>query len=177
MKLCTFGVFALGASLISCIGMCVMNKQFELFEFVFYYVYVVLQYDLIFTAGSVSLCDVCSRPWSVCEVAVVPYVDVVTVMSVLLFVLHVCMLRECEGNGNIGVEGGGVVMVSAGHVDGTRGSGILSSAANILGMSVVCGMRGVENVYVFGSGRVYEERGGGDLPILWTYVCVCVAVV
>ena len=30
----------------------------------------------------------------------IPYVDVVvavTVMRVLLFVLHVCMLRECEG--------------------------------------------------------------------------------
>ena len=30
----------------------------------------------------------------------VPYVDVVvavTVMRVLLFVLHVCMLRECDG--------------------------------------------------------------------------------
>ena len=30
----------------------------------------------------------------------VPYVDLVvpvTVMRVLLFVLHVCMLRECEG--------------------------------------------------------------------------------
>ena len=28
---------------------------------------------------------------------------VVTVMRVLLFVLHVCMLRECEGDGNAGV--------------------------------------------------------------------------
>ena len=31
----------------------------------------------------------------------VPYVDAVvavTVMRVLLFVLHVCMLRECEGS-------------------------------------------------------------------------------
>ena len=31
---------------------------------------------------------------------IVPYVDevgAVTVMRVLLFVLHVCMLRECEG--------------------------------------------------------------------------------
>ena len=31
----------------------------------------------------------------------VPYVDAVvavTVMCVLLFVLHVCMLRECEGS-------------------------------------------------------------------------------
>ena len=32
-------------------------------------------------------------------------------------------------------------MVSAGHVGGTRGSGVVSSAADILWMSVVCGMR------------------------------------
>ena len=35
----------------------------------------------------------------------VPYVDAVfamTVMRVLLFVLHFCMLRECEGDGNVG---------------------------------------------------------------------------
>ena len=41
----------------------------------------------------------CGFPWSVCEVVLVPYVDsvgAVTVMRVLLFVLHVCMLRECE---------------------------------------------------------------------------------
>ena len=51
-------------------------------------------------AGSVSLCCVCSRLWPVCEVIVVHYVDAVvavTVMRVLLFVLHVCMLRECDG--------------------------------------------------------------------------------
>ena len=43
--------------------MCVVNKQFELFEFVFDSVYVDLQYDdtsLTFTAGSVCLCGVCS---------------------------------------------------------------------------------------------------------------------
>ena len=43
---------------------CVVNKQFELLEFVFNSVYVNLQYDhvsLIFTAGSVCLCCVCSR--------------------------------------------------------------------------------------------------------------------
>ena len=34
-------------------------------------------------------------------------------------------------------------MVSAGHVGGTRGSGIVSSAADALGMSVVRGMRKV----------------------------------
>ena len=83
------------------ICMSVVNKQFELLKFVFKYVYVDLQYDkisLTFTAGSVCLCGVCS-PWSVCEVAVVPYVVgavvAVTVMHVLLFVLHVCMLRDC----------------------------------------------------------------------------------
>ena len=43
--------------------MCVVNKQFELFEFVSESVYVDLQYDeisLTFTDGSVCLCVVCS---------------------------------------------------------------------------------------------------------------------
>ena len=78
--------------------MCVVNKQFELLEFVSESVYVDLQYDenpLTFTAGPVCLCGV-SSPWSVCEVVVVPYVVcavvAVTVMHVLLFVLHVCVL-------------------------------------------------------------------------------------
>ena len=81
------------------ICMCVVNEQFELLKFVFDSVYV----DLHF------FCWVCvlvlclwshGRLWSVCEVVVVPYVDAVvavTVMRVLLFVLHVCLLRECDG--------------------------------------------------------------------------------
>ena len=76
--------------------MCVVNKQFELLEFVSGSVYVDLQYDeiyLTFTAGSVCLCGVSTgSPWSICEVVVVPYVIAVTVMHVLLFVLHVCVL-------------------------------------------------------------------------------------
>ena len=43
--------------------MCVVDKQFELFEIVFDSNYVDLKYDeipLTFTAGSVSLCCVCS---------------------------------------------------------------------------------------------------------------------
>ena len=59
--------------------------------------------SLTFTAVSVSL--YCGRIWS----AVVSYVDAVvavTVMRVLFSVLHVCILRECEGDGNAG-EGGG----------------------------------------------------------------------
>ena len=83
------------------ICMCVVNKQFELLEFVFDSVYVDLQYDeigLTCTGGSVSLCCVCGRLWPVCEAVVGPYVDaVVAVMHVLLFVLHVCLLRECDG--------------------------------------------------------------------------------
>ena len=58
-------------------------------------------------------------------------------MCVLLFVLHVCMLRECEGDGSAGVGGGDVVVVNAGHVGGTGASGIGSSAADVLGIRVV----------------------------------------
>ena len=43
----------------------------------------------------------------------VPYVAV-TVMRVMLFVLHVCMLRECVDDDNAGVgDGGGVVVCRA----------------------------------------------------------------
>ena len=59
-----------------------------------------------------------------------------------------CLYAErvcgCEGDGNAGVgDGGGVVVVSAGYVGGTRGSGIVYSAADVLGMRVARGMRGV----------------------------------
>ena len=45
-------------------------------------------------------------------------------------------------------DGGGVVVVSAGHecVRGTRRSGIVSSTADVLGMSVERGMTGVGGV-------------------------------
>ena len=53
---------------------------------------------------------------------------------------------------------GDVFGVSAGHeyVAGTRGSFIVSSAADVLGMSVMRGMKevgGVCEIYVFGLGR------------------------
>ena len=41
-------------------------------------------------------------------------------MRVLLFVLHVCLLRECDVDLNAGVRDGWGV-VSAGNVGGTRG--------------------------------------------------------
>ena len=98
-----FGCFGFRGELgfLNCddVCMCVVNKQFELLEFVFDSVYVDLQYEisLTFTAGSVSLCCVCARLWYVCEVVVVHYVDAVvavTAMRTLLFVLHVCLLRH-----------------------------------------------------------------------------------
>ena len=56
-------------------------------------------------------------------------------------------------------------MASAGHVGGTRDSGIVSSAYAVLWMSVVHGMRGVGGVCVCvwcgwkGGGRVDERIG------------------
>ena len=74
------------------------------------------------------------------------YLDAVvamTVMRVILCVLHVGMVGECEGDINAGMgDGEGVVIVSAWHeyVGGTPDS------ADMLGMCVVRGMRGVSGV-------------------------------
>ena len=61
-------------------------------------------------------------------------------------------------------DGRGVIVVNAGHeyVSGTRGSGIVSSAADVLWMSVVRGMRGVGGVCKMGVcllGAVWEVSG------------------
>ena len=55
-------------------------------------------------------------------------------------------------------------MVSAGHVGGTRGSCIVSSAADVLWMRVVHGMRGVGGVcemcmYLAQGGAAWVARG------------------
>ena len=64
----------------------------------------------------------------------------------------------CEGDVNTAVvDGGGMVVVITGHVGGTRGSSIVSSEANVLGMSVVRGMRGVGGVCDM---CMYLARGG-----------------
>ena len=72
-----------------------------------------------------------------------------TVMRVLLIGLCVCMLRECEGARVTAmlVWGIDVVVVSAGHVGDTRDSGTVSSAADVLWISFVRGMRGVGKVF------------------------------
>ena len=61
-----------------------MNKQFELLKFVFKSVYVDLKYNeisLTFIVGSVCFYGMCSRPWFVRGVVLVPYVDVCTPVS------------------------------------------------------------------------------------------------
>ena len=92
-----------------------------------------MRFFLTFTAGSVCLCGVC-RHVVVYEVFLVPYVVVtvgevisvvavgevisvvaVTVVYVLLVLLDVSMLGECDCEGNVGVgDAGGVVAESAG---------------------------------------------------------------
>ena len=78
-----FGCFGFRGELgfLNCdVCMCVVNKQFELLEFVVDSVYVDLQYNeisLTFTAGSVS----------VCEVVVVSHVDEVVAMTVVQVLL------------------------------------------------------------------------------------------
>ena len=67
----------------------------------------------------------------------------VTVLHVLLFVLHVCMVWGCEGDGNAGVGSGGSLVVVSACMSGTRGSGVLSSTGDVLEMSGVRGVGGV----------------------------------
>ena len=82
---------------------------------------------------------VCSS--MVYEVVLEPYVGVV--VAVTVFVLHGCMLRDGEGARMTEMlvwrDGGCVVVVSAGHVGGTRGSCIVSSATDVVVMSVLRG--------------------------------------
>ena len=75
-------------------------------------------------------------------------VDAVIVMRVLLFVLHVCIMRESERvHGNAGVgHGGGVVVMSAVHVGGTCGSSFVSIADDVLWTCVLHGIIGVGGV-------------------------------
>ena len=90
--------------------------------------------------------------------------DALTVVCVAC--VYAKRLWLCEVEGNVGVgDGGGVVVVSARHVGWgrvTRGSGFVSSAADVLGMSMVCGMRVIGGVCEMGmclARAAYEERG------------------
>ena len=87
----------------SCLVQPIVNKQFELLEFVlvpFMLTCSMMRFISVLLLGLCPCVVSCGRLWSVCEVVVVHYVDAmvsVTVMRVLLFVLHVYLLRECDG--------------------------------------------------------------------------------
>ena len=49
----------------------------------------------------------------------------------------------CEGDGNAGVGSVGCVVAVGAYMGGTRGSGVLDSACDVLEMSVVRGVDGV----------------------------------
>ena len=64
-------------------------------------------------------------------------------MRVLLIVWEVSIPRKCESDGNVGVSDGGcVVAVSAVHesMGGTHGSGMVSTANDVLEMRGVGGV-------------------------------------
>ena len=82
------------------IGMCVVLA--ELFFIPFMLTCSMLRYLSLLLLGFVLVWCFwsCDRLWSVCQVVLVPYVDAVvaaTGFRVLLFVLHVCMLKEYKG--------------------------------------------------------------------------------
>ena len=144
-----------------------MNKQLSSSSLFFISVSVDLQYyeiSLTFTAGFVSLCCVGSH-------VVVFGLSVILCRGILCGCCGYCdcgaytvvcvacvYARECEGDGNAGVDDeGGVVVMSVGHVGGTRGSDIVSSSTDVLGIG---GVGGVCEMCVFGSGR--RGRRGVD---------------
>ena len=95
-----FGCFGFRGELgfLNCDDICmyVVNKQFELLEFVLCPFMLTCSMMRFLSLLLLGLCA-CS-PWSVCEVVMIPYVVgavvAVTVMHVLLFVLHVCLMQD-----------------------------------------------------------------------------------
>ena len=96
----------IGFRICDIICMCVVNKQFELLEFFFITFLLTCSMMRFLSLLLLGLCPcvvLSVGMWSfrsACEVVVVPYVEavvVVTVMRVSLVVLHVCLLRECDG--------------------------------------------------------------------------------
>ena len=103
---CSLVVFSLGLSLVSlivmisaCVSWISSLSSSSLFLIPFMLTCSMMRLLSLLLLGLCHLLCLwsCGRLWSVCEVVVVPYVDAVVVMCVLLFELHVCLLRECDG--------------------------------------------------------------------------------
>ena len=134
--------------------MCVVNKQFELLEFLFPS-YVDLQYDEIslnFIVVNVSLYCVCSHVSCLvclggCRGTICGCSGCCVYAVCLLCALHVCMIRKCEGARVTtmlvwGMEGGCLWRVHETWVVHVVQVMCLAQL-NLLGMSVVRWRRGV----------------------------------
>ena len=106
---------------------------------------------------------VLGSPLSVCEVVVVPYivgaVVAVTVMHVLLFVFSARLLGY-EGDGNAGVWSRGDVVAVSAYMGGTRGSGVLASAWDVLEIRVVRSVGGMCDMCMWFARGGVEGVGG-----------------
>ena len=152
--------------------MCVVNKQLELLEFLVPFM-LILSIKRFLSLLLVGLCA--------CVVCVVMWSSLVSLCGCLGTLCGGCgdcacavacvvceydeRLRECAGNGNAGVgDGRGMIVVSTGYeyVGGTRGAGIVYSAADVVGINVVRGMRGVVGMCeMCGVGGGWCGRWGG----------------
>ena len=155
--------------------MCVANEQYKLLEFVFNSVYVDLQYNYIspsFSVGSVCLC-------------VVTWLSLFCMGGCLGTLCDACAvicvgyeyLRECDGDGNAGMV---AVSAECECMGCTCSLGIVSSADDVLAMSVVRGVRGVGGVceMCICMAWVRVGKGGVVLCLLCVvgldYLCICI---
>ena len=155
VRLCTLGVFALGVSLVSWIVMisaCVSwisSLSSSRFFIPLMLICSMMRFISLLLLGlcpcGVSLVCLWGCCGTVCGCGGCYDCDACTVVWVA------CVYAErvwwCEVDGNAGMgDGWGGVVVSAWNVGGIHGSSIVSSAADVLWMSVVRGMRGVGGV-------------------------------
>ena len=68
-------------------------------------------------------------------------------------------LLGCESDGNAGVGSWGGVVAASAYICGTRGSGVLASACDVLEMSVVKGVGGVCDMCMWLSRAGWEVLG------------------
>ena len=72
--------------------------------------------------------------------------------------MYAARIRRCEGDGNDGVGFGGCVVAVSAYMGGTRGSCVLSSAGDVLEMSMVRGVGGV-----YGMCKCFARGGVGGV--------------
>ena len=115
------------------IFMCVVNKQFELLEFVFSLFMLTCSMIKFISLLLLGLCGVCSP-----VIVLTLYVRLSWYPMLLLrwlWCMYCClcwMCVCCEGDGDAGVGSWGGVVVLSVYMGGTHGSGVLSSAGDVV---------------------------------------------